>query len=84
MMITLLPCPLCNSPVKWCGENEPNPDDNHLCHHIQCTNPDCASDFDFNTENIDLLPEDTDHLSAEELMLPFRVECAKRFNRRYE
>ena len=82
MTINLKPCPFCSSPVKWCGENEVDPEDNHLCHHIQCINPECAADFDFNTNNIEILPEETDHLSAEELMVPFREECARRFNRR--
>lgn len=82
MNIELKPCPLCASPVKWCGENETDPEDNHLCHHIQCANPECGADFDFIMGNEEILPDDTDMMTAEECLLPFRIECAKRFNNR--
>lgn len=80
--LELKPCPFCASPVKWCGENEPDPEDNHLCHHIQCTNVECGADFDFQTSNIELLPDDCDGMTAEECMVPFRIECARRYNQR--
>lgn len=80
--IHLKNCPFCDSAVKWCGENEPDPEDDHLCHHIRCTNPDCSADFDFDTGNKELLPDDIDYLTAEECMIPFREECAARFNNR--
>lgn len=75
-------CPLCDSSVKWCGENEEDPEDNHLCHHIVCTNKECGADFDFHLNNDDMLPENTESMTAEECMQPFRDECAKRFNNR--
>jgi len=81
-MSELKNCPFCDSKVKWCGEDELDPEDNHLCHHIRCTNPKCAADFDFNTDNVELLPDDTDDMSVEEVMKSFRDECAKRFNSR--
>lgn len=77
----LKPCPFCGSAAKWCGENEPDPADVHICHHIQCTNPSCAADFDFLIKG-ELLPEDTDGWSEQELLKPLRDECAKRFNQR--
>lgn len=77
------PCPLCKSTVKWCGENEIDPEDNHLCHHIVCTNPECGADFDFMIKG-DLLPEDTDNMTVEEIMQPLRDECQRRFNNRGE
>lgn len=81
-VIELNKCPFCGHGVKWCGENENDPEDNHLCHHIRCTNVKCGADFDFNLSNEEILPDDTDHMTAEECMIPFRVECAKRFNQR--
>ncbi|HBC5015953.1 TPA: hypothetical protein KET99_000158 [Proteus mirabilis] len=44
MMNELKKCPLCGSKVKWCGESEPNPEDSHLCDHIECTNADCGGE----------------------------------------
>lgn len=82
MSIELKPCPLCESPVKWCGENEANPEDNHLCHHIQCTNSECRADFDFILSDEEMLPDDTSCMTAEECLLPLRIECAKRYNNR--
>lgn len=79
----LLPCPLCNAPVKWCGENEPDSEDNHLCHHIRCTNPACFADFNFTNTGDDLLPDEPevlDSMTAEECLQPLRDECLKRFN----
>lgn len=81
-MTELKNCPFCDSKAKWCGEDEADPDDNHLCHHIRCTNPACAADFDFNTDGVGLLPDDVDDMTAEQCMQPFREECAKRFNHR--
>ncbi|CVF68715.1 Uncharacterised protein [Serratia marcescens] len=80
--IKLNDCPFCNSSTKWCGENETNPEDNHLCHQIVCTNKSCGARFDFEFGNQDLLPDETDDMTEEECMEPFRVECAKRFNAR--
>lgn len=79
--IELKNCPFCSSPVRWCGENEPDPEDNHVCHHIACTNSDCGADFDFQ------LPSSTDEefeedLSLEDHFLNLRMECAARYNRR--
>lgn len=81
----LRPCPFCLSRVRWCGEGEKNPEDNHLCHHIQCTNPECGADFNFINTDDDLLPDDPetlDAMTAEECLQPLRDECRKRFNRR--
>ncbi|RJK66688.1 hypothetical protein CMV60_10345 [Serratia marcescens] len=80
--IKLNDCPLCNSNTKWCGENEPHHEDNHLCHQIVCTNKSCGARFDFDVSNKELLPEETDDKTAEELMEFLRAESAKRFNAR--
>ncbi|SFB03681.1 Protein of unknown function [Citrobacter amalonaticus] len=80
-----LPCPFCNSPVKWCGENGVDPDDNHVCHHIQCTNHECGADFDFINTGDDLLPDDPetlDAMTAAECLQPLRNVCLSRFNSR--
>ena len=80
-----LPCPFCNSPVKWCGENSADPDDDHICHHIQCTNPECSADFDFINTGDDLLPDDPavlDAMTSAELVQPLRAVCKGRFNSR--
>ncbi|HGY4722888.1 Lar family restriction alleviation protein [Citrobacter freundii] len=80
-----LPCPFCNSPVKWCGENSADPDDDHICHHIQCTNPECGADFDFINTGDDLLPDDPavlDAMTSAELVQPLREVCKGRFNLR--
>lgn len=80
-----LPCPFCNSPVKWCGENSADPDDDHVCHHIQCTNPECGADFDFTNTGDDLLTDDPavlDSMTSVELLQPLRAVCKGRFNRR--
>lgn len=79
------PCPFCNSPVKWCGENSVDPDDEHVCHHIQCTNPECGADFDFINTGDDLLPDDPetlDAMTAAECLQPLRNVCLNRFNNR--
>ena len=79
------PCPFCNSPVKWCGENSVDPDDEHVCHHIQCTNPECGADFDFINTGDDLLPDDPetlDAMTAAECLQPLRNVCLNRFNSR--
>nr|WP_261400108.1 Lar family restriction alleviation protein [Citrobacter werkmanii] len=79
------PCPFCNSPVKWCGENCVDPDDEHVCHHIQCTNPECGADFDFINTGDDLLPDDPetlDAMTAAECLQPLRKVCLNRFNSR--
>ncbi len=80
-----LPCPFCNSPVKWCGENSADPEDDHVCHHIQCTNPECGADFDFTNTGDDLLTDDPavlDSMTSAELVQPLRAVCKGRFNRR--
>ncbi|WP_368924674.1 hypothetical protein [Providencia sp. 1709051003] len=64
-MNELKKCPLCDSKVKWCGENEPDPEDNHLCDHIECTNADCGADFSF-THNNDIYPDNSDDMTPEE------------------
>ncbi|SAZ76442.1 conserved protein of unknown function [Citrobacter amalonaticus] len=79
------PCPFCNSPVKWCGENSEDLDDGHVCHHIQCTNPECGADFDFTNTGDDLLPDDPetlDAMTAAECLQPLRNVCLNRFNSR--
>ncbi|EPZ5494947.1 TPA: hypothetical protein I8190_000866 [Citrobacter freundii] len=79
------PCPFCNSPVKWCGENSADPEDDHACHHIQCTNPECGADFDFTNTGDDLLPDDPailDAMTAAECLQPLRNVCLNRFNSR--
>ena len=79
------PCPFCNSPVKWCGENSEDSDDGHVCHHIQCTNPECGADFDFTNTGDDLLPDDPetlDAMTAAECLQPLRNVCLNRFNSR--
>ncbi|MFU9002900.1 hypothetical protein [Proteus sp. TSJ240517] len=81
MMNELKKCPLCGSKVKWCGESESNPEDNHLCDHIQCTNTDCHADFSF-THNNDIYPDNSDDMTPEELMQIDRDYSAQRFNRR--
>lgn len=81
MMNELKKCPLCGSKVKWCGENEPDPEDNHLCDHIQCTNADCGADFSF-IHNNDIYPDNSDDMTPEELMKIDRDYSAHRFNRR--
>lgn len=79
--IELKSCPFCQSPVRWCGENEPDPEDNHVCHHIVCTNVNCGADFDFH------LPSSSDEEFEEESTLEehfdnLRLQCAARYNRR--
>lgn len=84
-MTDFRPCPFCNSPVKWCGENSVDPEDDHACHHIQCTNPECGADFDFTNTGDDLLPDDPailDAMTTTELLQPLRAICKSRFNRR--
>nr|ELR5174841.1 hypothetical protein [Providencia rettgeri]ELR5197685.1 hypothetical protein [Providencia rettgeri] len=81
MMNELKKCPLCGGKVKWCGENEPDPEDNHLCDHIQCTNADCGADFSF-IHNNDIYPDNSDDMDPEELMQIDRDYSAQRFNRR--
>lgn len=80
-MNELKKCPFCGSDVKWCGENEPDPEDNHLCDHIECTNADCGADFSF-THNNDIYPDNSDDMTPEELMQIDRDYSAQRFNRR--
>lgn len=72
-------CPLCASPVRWCGENEPDPEDNHVCHHIVCTNEECKADFDFQIKE---WTEEDEDLPLEEHFDRLRGLCAERFNRR--
>lgn len=84
-MTDFRPCPFCNSPVKWCGENSADPEDDHACHHIQCTNPECGADFDFTNTGDDLLPDDPetlDAMTAAECLQPLRNVCLNRFNSR--
>ena len=84
-MTDFRPCPFCNSPVKWCGENSADPEDDHACHHIQCTNPECGADFDFINTGDDLLPDDPealDAMTAAECLQPLRNVCLNRFNSR--
>lgn len=73
-------CPFCGSSVKWCGTDNENPDDDHECHHIVCTNSDCMADFDFDIKN----DYWRDGLMHEEIIQPLKDECARRFNRRPE
>lgn len=84
-MTDFRPCPFCNSPVKWCGENSADPEDDHACHHIQCTNHECGADFDFTNTGDDLLPDDPetlDAMTAAECLQPLRNVCLNRFNSR--
>lgn len=84
-MTDFRPCPFCNSPVKWCGENSADPEDDHACHHIQCTNPECGADFDFTNTGDDLLsddPETLDAMTEAECLQPLRNVCLNRFNSR--
>ena len=74
-------CPLCGSKTRWCGEGNPDPKDDHLCDHILCTNPECGADFSFNP-NVDVLPPDSDDMSAEEMMDAFKQYSLERFNKR--
>ncbi|EEZ6615632.1 hypothetical protein D9F61_09940 [Escherichia coli] len=80
-MSELKPCPFCGSSVKWCGEHEHDPSDNHLCDHIQCTNEHCRADFSFIYGN-DLLPDDCEDMSPEEMMDIFRKKAVGLYNQR--
>lgn len=71
--------------MKWCGENSADPEDDHACHHILCTNPECGADFDFTNTGDDLLPDDPailDAMTAAECLQPLRNVCLNRFNSR--
>lgn len=74
-------CPLCGGKTRWCGEGNTNPEDDHLCDHIVCTNVDCGADFCFNP-NVDVLPPDCDGMSAEDMMGAFKQYSLERFNKR--
>lgn len=39
-------CPFCGNAVRWCGENNLIPSDDHLCHQIACDT--CEANFDIN------------------------------------
>ncbi|MCK6840533.1 Lar family restriction alleviation protein [Enterobacter roggenkampii] len=80
-MSELKPCPFCGSDVKWCGEHEDDPSDNHLCDHIQCTNTQCKADFSFVYGN-ELLPDECDDMSPEEIMDIFRQKAVSLYNSR--
>lgn len=41
--MTLSKCS-CGQEARWCGENNPNPDDDHDCHQIHCDH--CGIHFD--------------------------------------
>lgn len=77
----LKPCPLCGCAVKWCGENEPDPEDNYPCSHIECTNAACGLDASFNHRN-EIYPDDTDDMTVNELLQIDRNHAAERWNRR--
>ena len=32
----LKPCPFCGGKSRWCGENNPKTEDDHICHEITC------------------------------------------------
>ncbi len=56
-MSELKPC-LCGSEVRWCGEHNADPDDNHECHQIHCDN--CGIQFDvdnFETKDAESITE---------------------------
>jgi hypothetical protein len=63
----LKPCS-CGAKVRWCGDNNPDPEDDHMCHHIHCDN--CGIHFSFEA--------DDDAESIEEL----REATAKLWNTR--
>jgi hypothetical protein len=44
MTTELKPCLSCGNTPRWCGENNPDPEDDHVCHQIHCDS--CGVQFD--------------------------------------